>query len=99
MKAGRIGLVAVVLVAAAGAGGVFGFLIFSETAAIRITTPETYIETTAAVRGSLTGGQFRTERLQGALTGSANRAATGGTGTAAAYGTGHAVVHKKSCLP
>src|SRR5260370_2143142 len=76
MKAGRIGLVAVVLVAAAGAGGVFGFLIFSETAAIRITTPETYIETTAAVRGSLTGGQFRTERLHVALTESANASPT-----------------------
>ena len=99
MKAGRIGLVAVVLVAAAGAGGVFGFLIFSETAAIRITTPETYIETTAAVRGSLTGGQFRTERLQVALTESANGTATGVTRTAASYATGYVVFNKNSCLP
>jgi hypothetical protein len=99
MKARRIGLAAVVLVAAVGAGGAFGFLFLSETAAIRITTPDSYVETTAAVRGALADGQFRTERLQVALTESANGTATGVARTAATYATGYVVFNTSSCLP
>ena len=99
MKARGIGLGAVVLVAAAGAEGAFGFLFFSETAAIRITTPDRYIETTAGVRGAVTGGQFRTDRLQVVLTESATGTATGVTGTAATYATGYVVFNTSSCLP
>jgi hypothetical protein len=99
MKARRIGLAAGVLVAAAGAGGAFGFLMFSETAAIRITTPESYVETKASVHGGLTGGQFKTDRLQVALTDSAQGAATGVARTAASYATGYVVFNPIYCMP
>src|SRR6266550_1230509 len=98
MEARRI-VPAAVLLAAAGAGSAFGFLFFSETAAIRITTPDSYVETTAAVRGALTGGEFKTERLQVAMTESAKGSATGVAQTAATYATGYVVFNTSYCLP
>ena len=83
MRVRLIGLAAVVLVAAAGAGSGIAMLSFIETATIRITTPDSYLETTAAEHGALTGGQFKTERLQVALTESAQGTATGVVQTAA----------------
>jgi hypothetical protein len=99
MRARLIGLAAVVVVAAAGAGNAFASLFFIETAAIRITTHDSYVETTASVHGSLTGGQFKTDRLQVALKESAHGAATGVVRTAGSYATGYMVFNKSYCLP
>lgn len=99
MRARLIGLAAVVLVSAAGAGTVVAFLFSIETATIRITTPDSYVETTAAVHGALTGGEFKTERLQAALTESANGTATGVAQTTASYATGYVVFNSSYCLP
>ncbi len=87
------------LVAASGAGSLFASLFFIETAAIRITTPERYVETTPAVHGALTGGQFKTERLQVALTESARGTATGVAQTATTYATGYVVFNQSHCPP
>jgi hypothetical protein len=99
MKARRIGLAAVVLLAAAGAGNAFAFLFFIEAATVRITTPNSYVESTTAVRGALTGGQFKTERVEVALTEHAQGAATGVSYTAATYATGYVVFNNSICPP
>ncbi len=98
MRARLIGLAAAVLVTV-GAGNVFAYLFLIETAAVRITTPNSYVETTATVHGALTGGQFKTERLQVALTESAQGAATGVAQTAATYAMGYVVFNKSYCSP
>ena len=97
MKPGLIGLAAVVFLAAAGAENAYAFLFFGEAATVRITTPDSYVETTAAVRGAVTGGQFKTERVEVALTEHAQGAATGVTNTAATYATGYVVFNQSSC--
>jgi hypothetical protein len=98
MRARLIGLGAVVLVVGAGTGNALASLFFIETAAIRITTPNSYVETTASVHGGLTGGQFKTERLQVALKESAQGTATGLARTAPPYATGYVVFHQSYCV-
>jgi hypothetical protein len=99
MRARLIGLAAGALVSAAGAGTAFAFLFSIETATIRITTPDRYVETTAEVHGAVTGGQFKTERVQVALTESAQGAATGVAQTAATYARGYVVFNQSYCQP
>src|SRR5713226_1061672 len=99
MRARLIGLAAVVLIAAAAAGNALAFLFFIEAATVRITTPDSYVETTATVHGALTGGQFKTERLQVALTERAHGTATGVAQTAATYATGYVVFNQSYCPP
>jgi hypothetical protein len=99
MRTRSIALAVVVLLIAAGAGSAFAGLFFIETAAIRITTPDSYVEATASVRGALNGGQFKTERIQVSRTESAHGTATGRALTAASYATGYVVFNKSYCLP
>lgn len=88
MDSRALSLTGVALVAVAAVGGVLSCLWLAERATITITVPERYVATSSTVHGALTGAQFKTQRLQVALTESATGTATGRISGGGTYATG-----------
>lgn len=88
------GLALFVLVALSVAGA--GWFVSSETALVRIWTPERHVQTVTTVRGATADGQFKTQRLQVSISETATGSGSGIAKTAATYATGW-VVFNGSC--